>query len=183
MFDIVLNIFCCIRSYIFKYILFLFAILFRFLGKYRCIQTMKIKLLQLSRKDISSYSQVHLVIKYKGESFVLSPPEDLSRPSLCRPCALPSARLDGVSKLLESHYWPPRGTAGLAQSPHFITSIDWLKAALGDSREHLALGQPGAVHPVGGTENSAFLLLCSAVNSTMQALCTVRCKHSSQQLL
>lgn len=45
---------------------------------------------------------------------------------LC-PCALPCARLGDVSKLLECHYWPPRGTAGLAQSPHFITSVYWLQ--------------------------------------------------------
>lgn len=99
------------QSLIFKYILFLFAILFRFLCKYRCIQTQKIKLLELSRHCVvERYTPLcpgaFFLIKYKGESFILSPPEDLSRPfpsvarclSVC-PALCPSGRCFHVPAL------------------------------------------------------------------------------------
>lgn len=157
MFDIVLSNVCNMWSLIFKYILFLFAILFRFLCKYRCIQIQKIKLLELSRHYVvERYIQLCPgAFCYKIQGRILYLLQKLSQGPLqvwlgACPCALPSARLGiSMSQLLESHYWPPRGTAGLAQSPHLIKSIYWLRAALSESREHLALGQAGADHPIG----------------------------------
>lgn len=62
-------------------------------------------------------------------------------PALC-----PSGRcFQALRMTLLTSTWHCR----LAQSPHFIKSLYWLEAALGEGREHLTLGQAGAVPPVG----------------------------------